>query len=127
MPRGKVLIVDDEPMITGLISEILGGEGYEVSFSNSSEEGMSLAEAEKPNLILLDIGMPGMDGYEFCRRLKKDANLSSTPVIFLSGKSAEEDGGRAFELGAATYLRKPFSNTSLKEVVNLTMASLGAI
>ncbi|HSH00386.1 MAG TPA: response regulator, partial [candidate division Zixibacteria bacterium] len=66
-----------------------------------------------------------MDGYEFCRHLQERGVMDETPVIFLSGKTAEEDGGRAFQMGAATYIRKPFSNTTLKEIVSLTMSSLG--
>lgn len=125
MPSGKILVVDDEPIITGLISQVLGNEGYQVFASNSPTEGLSLVETEGPDMILLDIGMPEMDGYEFCRHLQERGVMDETPVIFLSGKTAEEDGGRAFQMGAATYIRKPFSNTTLKEIVSLTMSSLG--
>ena len=125
MATGKILVVDDEPMITGLIMQILEGEGYQVISSNVPEEGLKIAADDTPDLILLDIGMPGIDGYEFCRRLKEKGIMDTTPVIFLSGKTAEEDGGRSFQMGAATYVRKPFSNSTLKEIVGLTMASLG--
>ncbi len=125
MPKGKVLIVDDEPMITTLISKVLEDEGYAISTSNSPEEGLELVFNDHPDLLLLDIGMPKIDGYEFCRRLKEKGELDNVTVVFLSGKTAEEDAGRSFELGASTYIRKPFSNSSLKEIVNLTMSSLG--
>ncbi len=125
MSKGKVLIVDDEPLITSLISAVLADEGYEISTSNSPEEGLELVVNDNPDLLLLDIGMPKIDGYEFCRRLKAQGKLDSLTVVFLSGKTAEEDAGRSFEMGAASYIRKPFSNNSLKEIVNLTMLTLG--
>jgi DNA-binding response OmpR family regulator len=125
MSKGKVLIVDDEPLITTLISTVLENEGYDISTSNSPEEGLELVINDSPDLLILDIGMPKIDGYEFCRRLKAQGKLDSLTVVFLSGKTAEEDAGRSFELGAATYIRKPFANNSLKEIVNLTMLSLG--
>lgn len=124
MSAGKVLVVDDEQIITGLISKMLEKEGYQVTVCNAAEDGLKAVASDMPDLILLDIGMPNIDGYEFCGRLRKDEKFAEIPVIFLSGKSAEEDGGRSFELGAATYIRKPFSNTSLIEVVNLTMSSI---
>lgn len=124
MSAGKVLVVDDEPIITDLISKTLEKEGYQVTACHSAEEGLEKVRSNMPDLILLDIGMPDVDGYEFCGRLQKDEKFAKIPVIFLSGKSAEEDGGRSFELGAATYIRKPFSNASLTEVVNLTMSSI---
>ena len=124
MSKGKVLVVDDEQIITSLVSKTLEREGYQVIACNSAEDGLATVRANSPDLILLDIGMPDIDGYEFCSRLRKDEQFAHTPVIFLSGKSAEEDGGRSFKLGAATYIRKPFSNASLVEIVNLTMSSL---
>ncbi len=125
MPKGKVLIVDDEPMITTLISTVLENEGYDIQACNSPEDGLKAVVNDKPDLLLLDIGMPKIDGYEFCRRLKEKGDLDEIVVVFLSGKTAEEDAGRSFEMGASTYIRKPFANSSLIEIVNLTMASLG--
>lgn len=125
MATGKVIVIDDEPLITGLIKQVLSGEGYDTLACNDAEEGLSVVESEEPDLILLDITMPKMNGYEFCRQMQEKQIAQETPVIFLSGKSAEEDGGRSFEAGAASYIQKPFSNTALKEIVNLTMSSLG--
>lgn len=125
MAQGKVLVVDDEPMITTLISAVLSDEGYEILTSNSPEEGLEMISSGHPDLLLLDIGMPRIDGYEFCRRLEEQGELDKLTVVFLSGKSAEEDAGRSFEAGAATYIRKPFANSSLKEIVNLTMSTIG--
>jgi len=125
MTTGKVLVVDDEPMITTLISAVLKDEGYDITTCNTPEEGLNEVAKSRPDLLLLDIGMPKIDGYEFCRRLKEQGQLDKLTVVFLSGKSAEEDAGRSFELGAATYIRKPFSNSALKDIVNLTMSTIG--
>lgn len=120
----KILVVDDEPLVTTLINQILSTEGYIVLECNSAKEGLEVFKKERPDLTLLDIGMPDMDGYEFCEKLK-ELDTSQTPaVVFLSGRSEEEDAGRSFDVGAFSYIRKPFSNASLKQLVNLAISSL---
>jgi CheY-like chemotaxis protein len=122
--NGKVMIIDDDPVITGLIEAVLKRDGYEVHMANSGGEGIAMAREVKPNLILMDITMPDMDGYEATKQLKADPALMSIPVIFLTGKSASEDGGRAFATGGLTYMRKPFSNQQLRDLVMLAMQSI---
>ena len=121
---GKVLVIDDDSTITGLIETVLKRDGYQVLIANSGGEGISLARETKPNLILMDITMPDMDGYEATKQLKADPTLQAIPVIFLTGKSASEDGGRAFATGGLTYMRKPFSNQQLRDLVMLAMQSI---
>ncbi|MCH9032256.1 MAG: response regulator [candidate division Zixibacteria bacterium] len=124
MSEGKILVVDDEPLVTTLINQILSTEGYTVLECNSAQEGLDVFKKEKPDLTLLDIGMPRMDGYEFCEKIKEFAPSETPAVVFLSGRSEQEDAGRSFDVGAFSYIRKPFSNASLKQFVDLAFSSL---
>jgi CheY-like chemotaxis protein len=121
---GKVLVIDDDLTITDLIKTVLARDGYQVYIANSGQQGIALARQVGPNLILMDIMMPDLDGYEATKQLKADPRLQGIPVIFLTGKSASEDGGRAFATGGLTYMRKPFTNQQLKDLVGLAMQSI---
>jgi phosphoserine phosphatase RsbU/P len=104
-----ILIVDDTPVNIGVISGALK-DCYKTKVATNGEKALALASAEeKPDLILLDIMMPGMDGYEVCSRLKADPATSEIPVIFLTGQTSAEDETRGFEVGAVDYVHKPFS------------------
>src|SRR6516164_6559683 len=104
-----ILIVDDTPMNIGVISGALK-DSYRTKIATNGEKALALASAEeKPDLILLDIVMPGMDGYEVCSRLKSDPATSEISVIFLTGQTGAEDETRGFEVGAVDYVHKPFS------------------
>ena len=104
-----ILIVDDTPTNIGVISGALK-DIYKTKIATNGEKALALASAEeKPDLILLDIVMPGMDGYEVCSRLKSDPATSEIPVIFLTGQTGAEDETRGFEVGAVDYVHKPFS------------------
>ena len=91
----------------------------------TGSEAVRTASDLKPDLIVMDITMPEMDGYEATARIKEDPALKETPVIFLTGKSVEEDAGRAFAQGGLTFVCKPFSNQQIRDLVNLTLDSLG--
>jgi len=109
-----ILIVDDTPLNIGVISGALK-DSYKTKVATNGEKALALASAEvKPDLILLDIIMPGMDGYEVCSRLKADAATSEIPVIFLTGQTSAEDETRGFEVGAVDYVHKPFSPAVVK-------------
>ena len=109
-----ILIVDDTPLNIGVISGALK-DSYKTKVATSGEKALALASAEeKPDLILLDIMMPGMDGYEVCSRLKSDPATCEIPVIFLTGQTAAEDETRGFEVGAVDYVHKPFSPAVVK-------------
>ena len=104
-----ILIVDDTPLNLGVISGALK-DFYKTKVATNGEKALALASAdEKPDLILLDVMMPGMDGYEVCSRLKADPATCEIPVIFLTGQTGVEDETRGFEVGAIDYVHKPFS------------------
>lgn len=107
-PRPVILAVDDTPENLVLLSGLLK-DRYKVKVSTSGEKALAIAKASAPDLILLDIMMPGMDGYETCRRLKEDKELEDVPVIFLTAKEEVEDENRGFEFGAVDYITKPIS------------------
>jgi CheY-like chemotaxis protein len=116
-----ILVVDDEIAVTGVISAVLGKSGYTVHCAHDGGEGVQMASSCKPDLIIMDITMPSMSGYEATEKIKANPELKNVPVIFLSGKSAAEDGGEAFRKGGATYLQKPFNSNQLRDLVALTL------
>lgn len=108
MRRQTVMIVDDTPANIEILSESLGDE-YELFFATSGADALELIRADKPDLILLDIMMPGMDGYELCSILKEDASTRNIPIIFVTAMIGEEEEIKGLELGAIDYLTKPIS------------------
>lgn len=106
---GKILIVDDEGHIRELVKFNLAKEGYEILEAEEGYEAVRLAVLEKPELIILDLMLPGMDGLEVCRSLKGRRETSAVPIIMLTAKSEEIDKVIGLELGADDYLTKPFS------------------
>jgi len=114
----KILIVDDETRIVEILNYNLRKEGYETICAHDGETGLQLALSENPDLVLLDIMMPGLDGYEVCKRLRK---VSQVPVIMLTAKAEESDKVVSFELGADDYITKPFG---VREMLARVMANL---
>lgn len=121
---GNVLVVDDDEAITGVIDAVLNREGYSVHIAHNGIDGLRMADEIRPDLILMDISMPDMDGYQTTDQLKLNPSLKDIPIIFLSGKSASEDGGRSFAKGGISYVRKPFTGQQLRDLVSLAMESL---
>jgi DNA-binding response OmpR family regulator len=121
----KILVIDDEPEITEIIEAFLDNAGYTVKVENSPQRAIDLAKGLKPDLILLDIMMPGTDGYTICNRIKEDPALANTPVIFLTGKDSKDDQGRSFQVGGDMFIKKPFSCERLLEIVNIVLLSVG--
>ena len=113
----KILVVDDEVYILHIIDFSLGAEGYEVITAADGEEAIDRARVEKPDLVVLDIMMPKVDGFEACRRLKADPETSQIPVILLTAKGREVDRQMGMEVGADDYIVKPFSPTKLIEKI----------
>lgn len=109
----SILIVDDNPQNIQVLGSILKKENYEVSISMSGLEALEYLVTDKPDLILLDIMMPQMNGYEVCSILKKDKILKSIPVIFITAKSDTEDIVKGFKVGAVDYITKPFNAEEL--------------
>lgn len=109
MSEEKILIVDDEANIRELISFNLKNEGYKTITAADGLTALRLISEERPSLILLDLMLPGMNGYEVCKEVRKEKELSTTPIIMLSAKDAEFDKVLGLELGADDYMTKPFS------------------
>lgn len=103
-----ILIVDDNPMNLGVLSGMLKERGYHVRSATNGRRALEVAKLTKPDLIMLDITMPEMDGFEACAALKADPNLAGIPVIFISAHDEPLDKVRAFTLGGADYVQKPF-------------------
>ena len=118
MAKGKVLVVDDEIYIVHILDFSLGMEGYEVLTALDGEQALEKAKAEHPDLIVLDIMMPKLDGYETCKHLKADPETRNIPVILLSAKGRNIDQKVGFEVGADDYITKPFSPRKLVERIN---------
>jgi len=111
--KEKILIVEDEKDIIKILEYNLKKEGFRVIDARDGEDALDLAVREHPDLILLDLMLPGIDGLEVCKSLKKESKTSSTPVIMLTAKSQESDKVIGLELGADDYITKPFSPREL--------------
>lgn len=107
-PSGRILVVDDTTANLRLLSDLLTGEGYITYPASDGEIALEFVRTTLPDLILLDIGMPGMNGYEVCRRLKADDRTRVIPVIFISGLENEQDKLQGFQAGGVDYITKPF-------------------
>ena len=111
MPMLKILLVDDDPNIRQLVNLYLQKEGFEVMMADRGDEALKMFKASPPNLILLDIMLPGMDGWQVCREVRKISNI---PIIMLTAKDETFDKVLGLELGADDYIAKPFD---MKELV----------
>lgn len=109
MANEKILVVDDEEYILELISFNLTNNGYKVIKANNGIDAVRLAIEEKPKLILLDLMIPGKDGYDVCREVRSNSEIRNIPIIMLTAKSEELDKILGLELGADDYITKPFS------------------
>ena len=114
----RILVVDDTPMNIDMLETILSDEGYEVHAATNGKESIALANTMNPDLILLDIVMPGMDGYEACRTIKSNPEIVDVPIIFLTSKSESEDVVKGFKAGAVDFVSKPFHGAELLARVN---------
>ena len=113
----KVLIADDEQNIRNILDFSLSSEGFDVIAASSGEEAYSLAQTEAPDLIILDVMMPGQGGMETCRRLKCESQTARIPVIMLTARSSREDRDSGRSAGADGYITKPFSPQKLIDTV----------
>ena len=121
----KILIAEDEPDIRDLIAFTLRFAGYEVVTGSNGEEAVQLAKQESPDLILLDVRMPRMTGYDACIEIKADPTLKDVPVVFLSAKGQETEIRIGMDAGAEEYLLKPFAPDQLTERVRSVLAKFG--
>ncbi len=117
MYQAKILVVDDEVYILHILDFILGAESYDVVTATNGEQALQKVREEKPDLVILDIMMPKLDGYETCRMIKSDPATKNIPVILLTAKGREVDQKLGREVGANDYMTKPFSPSKLIERV----------
>ncbi|HEY7727706.1 MAG TPA: response regulator [Candidatus Eisenbacteria bacterium] len=118
MSKGKILVVDDEIYIVHILDFSLGMEGYEVVTALDGEQALEKVKSERPDLIVLDIMMPKLDGYEVCKTIKGNPDTAHIPVILLSAKGRNVDQKMGFDVGADDYITKPFSPRKLVERIN---------
>jgi CheY-like chemotaxis protein len=118
----KILICDDDPAILRVIQVNLEVEGYDVVTAHHGEEALEVAHAEHPDLIILDIMMPRLDGYQTCEALKSADDTKAIPVIFLSAKAQASDIEKGKSYGVDDYLTKPFDPSDLIDVVERLLA-----
>ena len=111
--KGHVVLIEDEKNIAALVRYNLRKEGFRVSIAGDGEEGLQLIERERPDVVLLDLLLPRVDGLEVCRRLKQREQTRSIPVIMLTAKAGEADKVTGLELGADDYVTKPFNPPEL--------------
>jgi len=120
----KILVVDDDRTIKLLISHYLAKEGHEVFLADNGEQGLVLAPQILPDLILLDVMMPGLNGFEVCLKLKQNELTKLIPIFMLTGKSQNEDIKQALSTGANNYITKPFNPLHLAELINTKYSEL---
>lgn len=113
----KILIVDDEPAIRFLITAVLEDEGYELFEAADGREAVTLVADVQPDLIIMDVMMPGITGYELCAKLKREPATREIVIIMLTAKGQERDRRHSEQAGADYYLRKPFSPLELSALV----------
>lgn len=119
----KVLIADDEPNIRNILDFTLHAEGFDVVSARNGDDAFTLALGEQPDLIILDVMMPGTNGYETCRRLKTDRRTARIPVVLLTARGSREDRRLGEEAGADAYVTKPFSPGKLVAAVQDLLGS----
>ena len=113
-PKAKILIVEDDPDVAEMLNAYFGVQGYEVYTANWGEDGVKTAQAEQPDLAILDIRLPDIDGYEVARRMRSDRRTNTIPIIFLTEKRDRADRLHGLELGADDYITKPFDVQELR-------------
>lgn len=113
----KILIIDDDKNMVDLLTALLSSRGYEVISSNESIAGVALAKSDKPDLILLDVMMPLMNGYQVCRLLKGDSAYRTIPIVMLTARSQDIDVRTGKEVGVNAYLQKPYEDDKLLKVI----------
>ena len=111
--RKKILVVEDEPVIATLIKNVLSKHGYEVGMVNNGAEALRQIEEFTPQLVVLDISLPGMNGYQICRHLRNNAKTAELPIIMVTAMVRPTDQRQGFEIGADDYLTKPFAPAEL--------------
>lgn len=126
MAKSRILIIEDERGLTDVLAYNLGREGYETLLAHDGQEGLRKAQMQLPDLILLDIMLPGMDGLEVCRQLRAGKQTAKIPILMLTAKSEEMDQVVGFSVGADDYVTKPFSVKVLLQRIRALQRRLDA-
>ncbi len=113
----KILVVDDDPYILMSLEFLMKKNGFDVMVARNGTEALELAGKQVPDIVLLDIMMPDVDGYAICKHIKSSKKLKEAKVVFMSAKSREADIKKGYELGASLYITKPFSTRQLLKQV----------
>lgn len=119
----KVLVVDDEPTMTTLLAKVLKDNGYQVKAVNEAVEGLDYAMAHKPDLIILDVMMPIVNGFNFCRLIKQEQAQKDIPIILLTARDQLKDIEIGLEMGAEAYLTKPLNTEELLKTIKVIESS----
>ena len=120
--KKRILLVEDDPSAIRLVGYALEQEGYEVLTAANGVEGLRKAREEEPDLLILDVMLPGLDGFELCRRLRADAQTAGLPVLMLSAKAQEIDKTTGLKMGADAYLTKPADPSEIVSRVESLLA-----
>lgn len=122
--RARILVVDDDPLVREILARILDLEDLTVRVAEDGESALRDVHDQRPDAIVLDVGLPGIDGFEVCARLRADAALATIPVVLLTGRDDDETREAADRAGCASYLAKPFSPLGLIETLRGLVADV---
>ncbi len=125
MLRKRILVIDDDASVSKLVSDVLTEEGFSVTIASCGEDGIKKVHNSKPNLVILDLRLPDMDGFQICQTLKKDKSVSFIPIIMLTVKSAKSSTVAGLEMGADDYIVKPFNQEELVARVKTVLRRAG--
>jgi DNA-binding response OmpR family regulator len=115
--RPRVLVVDDDSAVRAAVSSALAGEGYDVDWYGDAQEALRQALSAPPSLVLLDVGMPDLDGWELCEILRRQTQTREVPVLFLTGRAEVRDRITAMQVGGSDFISKPFRARELRAKV----------
>jgi CheY-like chemotaxis protein len=121
-PHPTILVIDDDRLVLGVCTAVLEGHGYRAVMATHGQAGLAMALRERPVLILLDIRMPGMDGYEVCRQVRADPRLRHTPIVLMTAMTEPDLERKGADAGATVSLRKPFD---AEQIINTVDQVLG--
>jgi twitching motility two-component system response regulator PilG len=120
--RNKILVVEDEESLLKLESILLTSKGYKVTAVTEGRAALKEFARERPDLVILDVMLPGIDGYEVCRKIKEDPANSAIPIIMLTARKNTKDMDRGLQAGAAAYITKPFKSANLVGTIERLLA-----
>jgi len=123
----KILVIEDDPSTLRFVEYTLQQEGLQVFTARNGLDGLKSAQTQQPDLIILDIMLPGLDGYEICHRLRQKAETASIPVLMLSAKARQEDKDMGMRVGADDYLTKPVDPSEIVTRVQALLAGTGKV